>query len=151
GNAKNNVSFTVNVTGPNNAPDPWLLVVQCEKSSGKPWPWAVPLESESGTADAPEPAQPVGSVILNRGPTNRHHDFKFTCFTGLTGQDHTAAKAVQGGDLNLSLPVLQQNPDAQSALAGAPLYTEQASWKDQHVVEVQGLPGAPCPAPTPRP
>ena len=150
GSPRNDVSFTVNVTGPNNAPDPWLLVVQCEAPTGKPWPWAIPLYSESGTADAPDLPQPVGSVILNRGPTSRHSHFNFTCLTGLTGQDQTAATVVRDRDLNLSLPVLQQNPDAQSALAGAPLYIERVAGKDQRVVEVQGVPGAPCPASTAR-
>ena len=151
GNAINNVSFTVNVIGPTKAPDPWLLVVQCEAPSGKPWPWAIPLYSESGTADVPDPPQQVGSVILDRGPTNRHHHFNFTCFTGLTGQDQTSATVIQDRDLNLSLPVLQQNPDAQPALAGAPLYIEQVAGNDRQAIEVQGLPGVPCPSPTPGP
>jgi len=142
--AVNNVSFTIKVAGPTKAPDPWLLIVQCTAPpSSKPYP-TVPLISESlaGT-------QPVGRVLVKSGSTREPVGFKFTCRTGLTEQGQTAATVVQNQDLNLSLPVLEQNPYAQSGLADAPLYAEKIAGNIHDVVEVQALSAAPCPTPTP--
>lgn len=140
----NNLSFTVTVTGPTKRPDPWLLVVQCAAPSGKAYPGAVPLWSESPTG-----RQSTGTVLVRPGPTKK--PLNFTCFTGLAGHDQTAATVVQDRDLNLSLPVLEQNPVGESALADAPLYAETRAGKYQNVVEVQAVPGAPCPISTPSP
>jgi hypothetical protein len=143
----NNVSFTVNVIGPTKAPDPWLLVVQCSVPPGKSDPYSIPLYSESSESTANPPK--MASVRVVPGPTKRHHQFNFTCYTGLTEQGQTTETVVQNRDLNLSLPVLEQNPDTQSALPDAPLYAEKVAGKIEQLVEVQALPGAPCPASTP--
>ena len=147
GAASNNLSITVKAIGPTKAPDPWLLVVQCAEPSGKPYPQAVPLISES-----PVDTQPMGNVlVVESKPTKKPQTFNFTCFTGLASEGQTAETVVQDRDLNLSLPVLEQNPFAQSGLAGAPLYAEKAGGKYKDVVEVEALPGAPCPPSTPSP
>jgi hypothetical protein len=143
---KSNVSLGVKVTGPTEAPDPWLLILQCAAPSGNPYPSAVPLYSESLVGE-----QKVGSVLVIPRSTKKYLNFNFTCFTGLTQQGQAAATVVQEQDLNLSLPVLEQNPFAQSGLADAPLYAEKVAGKYKDVVEVQALSGAPCPAPTPSP
>lgn len=70
----------------------------------------------------------------------------FACSTGLAEQGQTAAQVVQGRDLNLSLPVLEQNPDSQSDLPNAPVYAERVGGTIKDLVEVQAVPGAPCPA-----
>ena len=143
----NNVSFAVKVTGPTKAPDPWLLIVQCKAPpSNKRYP-TVPLISDGLAGNN----QPVGRVLVKSESTHRSRNFNFTCLTGLTEQGQTAATVVQNQDLNLSLPVLEQNPFAQSGLADAPLYAEKAAGKYRDVVEVQALSAAPCPTPTPTP
>ncbi len=141
-----NVSFTVKVTGPTKARDPWLLVVQCTPPpSSKPYP-TIPLISES-LADT----QSLGRVLVKSETTRKSRTFNFTCRTGLTMQGQTAATVVQNQDLNLSLPILEQNPFAQSGLADAPLYAEKVAGKYHDVVEVQALSAAPCPTPMPSP
>ncbi len=142
--ATNNLSFTVTVTGPTKRSDPWLLVVQCVTPSGKAYPGAVPLWSESVTG-----RQNTGTVLVRSGPTKK--SLNFTCYTGLAEHGQTAATVVQDRDLNLSLPVLEQNPAGESTLAGAPLYAEVKAGKYQNVAEVQALPGAPCPISSPSP
>ncbi len=141
--AANNVSFTVTVTGPTKRPDPWILVVQCTTPPDQPQ-GAVPLWSETAAGK-----QPSGTVLVRHGPTRT--PLSFTCVTGLAEQDQTAATVVQNRDLNLSLPVLEQNPVAGSALAGAPMWAERVAGKYRNIVEVQALPAAPCPTPSPSP
>src|SRR5215467_14093733 len=143
----NNVSFAVKVTGPTKAPDPWLLIVQCKAPpSNKRYP-TVPLISEGLAGNN----QPVGMVLVKSESTHRSRNFNFTCLTGLTEQGQTAATVVQNQDLNLSLPVLEENPFAQSGLVDAPLYAEKVAGKYHDVVEVQALSAAPCPTPTASP
>ena len=137
----NNVSFTVTVTGPTKRPDPWLLVVRSAAPSSNPYPRA-DLWSE-GPADK----QFIGQVLVVPGPTKK--PLNFTCATGLSQYGQSAAKVVQDRDLNLSLPVLEQNPDGQPMLAGAPLYAEKVAGKYKNLVAVQALPGAPLPGPCP--
>jgi hypothetical protein len=147
GNATDNFSLKVKVTVPTRTPDPWLLVVECTAPPrGKRKPSAIPLISESVVAK-----QQVGWVLVMPESTKNSVRFQFTCFTGLAELGQTADTVVHNQDLNLSLPVLEQNPVAQSGLADAPLYTEKADGRYQDVVEVQALPGAPCPTPTPSP
>jgi hypothetical protein len=142
----NNLSFTVKVTGPTKAPDPWLLIIQCTPPPSSKPERAIPLVSESlaGT-------QPIGKVLVRSKSTRHSKTFNFTCLTGLTVRGQTAATVVQNQDLNLSLPVLEQNPFAQSGLVDAPLYAEKIAGNYQDVVEVQALSAAPCPTPTPSP
>jgi hypothetical protein len=143
----NNVSFAVRVTGPTKKPDPWLLIVQCKAPPSNKRYRTVPLISEGLAGNK----QPVGRVLVKSESTHRPRNFKFTCLTGLTEQGQTAATVVQNQDLNLSLPVLEQNPFAQSGLADAPLYAEKVAGKYRDVVEVQALSSTPCPTPTPSP
>lgn len=137
--ATDNFSLKVKVTGPTKEPDPWLLIVQCAAPKSAK---TVQLYSEG-----PAGTQPVGTAQIKSGASKRHMDFAFTCSTGLTQQGQDAATVVNERDLNLSLPVLEQNPLVQSGLPDAPLYAEKARGKYTAVVEVQALSGSPCPAP----
>lgn len=142
----NNVSFTVKVSGPTKSPDPWVLIVQCTAPpSSKPYP-TVQVISQN-----PAGMEPLGKVLARFGSTKGSRTFTFTCLTGLTEHGQVAASVVQNQDLNLSLPVLEQNPFAQSGLADAPLYAEKIAGKYHDLVEVQALSPAPCPTPTPSP
>jgi hypothetical protein len=143
--ATKNVSFTVTVTGPTKRVDPWLLVVQCATPPHN-LQGAVPLVSESLAGK-----QESGMVLVRSGSTKKARTFTFTCITGLAEQNRTAATVVQNQDLNLSLPILEQNPVAGSALANAPVWAEKVAGKYRDVVEVQALPGTPCPTPSSTP
>jgi hypothetical protein len=137
----NNVSLTVTVAGPSKRPDPWLLVVQCPGPSSNAYPQAG-FWSEGGVSN-----HFIGHVLVVPGPTKE--PLYFTCFTGLSQHGQTAATVVQDRDLNLSLPILEQNPDGLPMLAGAPLYAEKVAGKYQNLVSVQALPGTPLPGPCP--
>jgi hypothetical protein len=139
--AMNNVSLTVTVTGPSKRPDPWLLVVQCTGPSSNAYPQAG-FWSEGAAGN-----QLIGQVLVVSGPTKK--PLNFTCFTGLSQHGQTAATVVHDRDLNLSLPILEQNPDGQPMLAGAPLYAEKVAGKYKNLVSVQALPGTPLPGPCP--
>ncbi len=133
---------SVIVTGPSKKTDPWLLVVQgtpCKALHGKPHPEPVQLWSEGVSGSLP-----AGNVVAVTGPAKL--PITFACSTGLAEQGQTVAQVVRGRDLNLSLPVLEQNPDSQSDLPNAPVYTERIAGKIRDLVEVQAVPGAPCPA-----
>src|SRR5690348_13626240 len=51
----------------------------------------------------------------------------FSCYTGLSERGETATAVLEGQDVNLSLPILEQNPNGPASLAAAPLDTEIAS------------------------
>jgi hypothetical protein len=139
--AINNVSLNVTVTGPSKRPDPWLLVVQCTGPSSNAHPQAG-FWSEGAAGN-----QFIGQVLVVPGPTKE--PLNFTCFTGLSQHGQTAATVVKDRDLNLSLPILEQNPDGQPMLAGAPLYAEKVAGRYKNLVSVQALPGTPLPGPCP--
>jgi hypothetical protein len=138
---------SVTVTGPSKKTDPWLLVVQgtpCKALSGKPRPESVQFWSESVSG-----SQLTGNVVAVAGPAKL--PITFACSTGLAEQGQTVAQVIQGRDLNLSLPVLEQNPDSNSDVPNAPVYIESVAGKIKDLVEVQAVPGAPCPAVTAAP
>jgi hypothetical protein len=144
GAAENNFSLRVNVTGPANRPDPWLLIVQCMAPTDKPYRQAVPLWTEAVTG-----TQNNEKVLVRSGAARKL--VNFTCRTGLTGHGQSAATVVSDQDLNLSLPILEQNPDIGSALDDAPVVAERMGGKFRTIVEVQAPTAAPCPAVRPSP
>lgn len=138
-------TVSVNVTGPKGASDPWLLVVQCPAQPGLvPANHGVALYSE-GTSGR----QQLGQVIVT------HHDHRnwsgpLGCFKMSKGTLTTGL--VQNQNIDASLPVLEQNPSAQSARADTPLYVERSDSGLQSIkdlVEVLQPPDSHCPAPGP--
>jgi predicted RNA binding protein YcfA (HicA-like mRNA interferase family) len=136
-------SLSVNVTGRKAVSDPWLLVVQCPAEPGlvsaNP---GVGLYSEGTTGK-----QQLGDVIVS------HHDHRnwsgpLGCFK--RNKSMVATGLVQNQDIDATLPVLEQNPSAQSAQADTPLYVERAESGQQPIkdlVEVLQPPDSKCPAP----
>lgn len=117
--ASRNLALTVTVTGPNNEEvDPALIVVQCTPSSRHPSYRSVPLLSQGTT-----PQQSAGKVLAIPDDSDSWSR-TLSCYTGLASHGQNAARAIKDQDINLTMPVLQQNPDAQSAQPGAPLYAE---------------------------
>ena len=139
------ISLDVTVTAPKGHGGSWLLVVQCPASLGHPARGSIPFWSES-----PVGRQWAGGVLASVHSKSRWHGM-FSCYTGLSEQGQTASTVIKDRDINLSLPALEQNPDSQSAQLDAPVYVENGTKKQgiENVVEVQGQPGSPCPAPSP--
>jgi hypothetical protein len=136
-------TVSVNVTGPKAAHDPWLLVVQCPAEPGLVSAnHGVALWSEGTTGK-----QDLGDVIVT------HHDQRnwngpLGCFK--QSKTTVAAKLVQNQNIDATLPVLEQNPSAESAQADTPLYVERGESGLQPIedlVEVLQPPDSHCPAP----
>ena len=138
-------TLSVNVTGPKAVSDPWLLIVQCPAEPGLVSAnHGVELWSE-GTSGK----QQLGDVIVTHhdhrnwsGPLGCFKQSKSTVTTGL----------VQNQNIDATLPVLEQNPSAQSAQADTPLYVERSSSEPQPIkdlVEVLQPPDSSCPPPYP--
>ena len=135
-------TLSVNVTGPKAVSDPWLLVVQCPAEPGLVSAnHGVELYSEGTSGRAR-----LGDVIVT------HHDHRnwsgpLGCFKSKTT---VTAGLVQNQNIDATLPVLEQNPSAQSARADTPLYVERSDAGQQPIkdlVEVLQPPGSHCPAP----
>jgi hypothetical protein len=136
-------TLSVNVTGPKAVSDPWLLIVQCPAEPGlvsaSP---GVELYSE-GTSGR----QQLGDVIVT------HHDHRnwsgpLGCFR--KSRSTLTTGIVQNQNIDATLPVLEQNPSAQSAQADTPLYVERSKIGPQDIqdlVEVLQPPDSKCPAP----
>ncbi len=135
-------TLSVNVTGPKAVSDPWLLIVQCPPEPGlvsaSP---GVELYSE-GTSGR----QQLGDVIVT------HHDHRnwsgpLGCFK--KSKSTVTTEIVQNQNIDATLPVLEQNPSAQSAQADTPLYVERSKTGQQDIqdlVEVLQPPDSQCPA-----
>lgn len=139
--------LAVNVSGPGGARDPWLLVVQCPPEPGLVLSPQVPMFSESTSG-----TQKIGTVAVSVHDKTHWHGL-LGCYVTPQGQQGQQAPVLKGQSFDLTLPVLQQNPLAQSAQADTPLYVErrtsgQAGIAD--LVEVIQAPGSICPeAPPP--
>lgn len=107
------LNLTVTVTGPKNEVDPALIVVQCAASPQRPHSGSVPLSSLSTT-----PLPPVAQVLAISDDADVWSR-RLSCYTGLTSHGQKAAAVIKDQSINLTLPVLQQNPDVQSAESGA--------------------------------
>lgn len=125
----------VNVTGPNAQSDPWILVVQCPNGARHSSEFPVYTEGTSGI-------QPVQNEIVS------NHDHKnYSQSLGCFKVPKLPAETVTSQDIDVSLPVLEQNQAAQSAQAATPLYVERskAGKKDiQALVEVLQPPDSSC-------
>jgi len=69
----------------------------------------------------------------------------FSCYTGLSERGETATAVLEGQDLNLSLPILEQNPNGPASLAAAPpVRRDRPGGRGiANRVEVPGTPGSP--------
>lgn len=141
--ATNKLSFTVTVTGPTKRPDPWLLVVQCAAPLGKAYPGAVPLWSESPTG-----RQSTGTVLVRPGPTkNPSISPASPDWQGMTKRQQQLSKTGISTCPCLFLSRIQLGSQHRQTRPCTPRQ-EPGS---QNVVEVQAVPGAPCPISTPSP
>jgi hypothetical protein len=140
-NASQNDSLSITVKGPKGVSDPWVLVVTCPHSvRGQ-----VPLQLQGVTAQ--QPVEVLASVY-----DSSHKSVPLGCFPPPPGQKQNQAIPVvfKGQDINLTLPVLEQSPLAQSSTANTPLYVVRSkSGKDliEKLVEVLQAPQSSCPTP----
>jgi hypothetical protein len=131
--------INVNVTGPKAGKDPWILVVQCPPGAA---PSAAPrLYSES--TSSPSGRQDLGNVIVSNHDKSNYSG-PLGCF-----RKRSAPKAVAGQSIDVTLPVLEQNPSAQSAPTETPLYVERSEFGPRNIVdlvEVLQPPNLSCPS-----
>lgn len=137
-NAPQDDKLDVTVTGPKALSDPWVLVVQCPAQPGVSSQNTVRLYQESTSGK-----QSVGNAIVSVR-TGRHWHGLLGCYQG----GKMSPGLVKGQNINVTLPVLEQNPSAQSAPKDTPLYVErrEASKKIADLVEVLQAPGSICPS-----
>jgi hypothetical protein len=132
----------INVTGPNAQSDPWILVVQCPNGTKPASQLPVYTEGTSGI-------QPVEDEIVS------NHDHKnYSQSLGCYSVPKLPAATVTGQDIDVSLPVLEQNQAAQSAQAATPLYVERSKIgkkKIEALVEVLQPPDSSCQTTGPSP
>jgi hypothetical protein len=125
----------VNVTGPNATSDPWILVVQCPPGRAPSPEYPVYSEGTSGILQ-------LGNAIVS------NHDHKnYSQSLGCRRVPTAPATVVAGQNIDVSLPVLEQNPAAQSAQADTPLYVERSKTgkrKIKDLVEVLEPPDSSC-------
>lgn len=136
-NAPQDDRLDVTVTGPKALSDPWVLVVQCPAQPGVSSRNTVQLYQE-GTSGR----QSEGNAIVSV-KTGRHWHGLLGCYRG----HQLSAGLVKDQNINVTLPVLEQNPSAQSAPGETPLYVERSetSRKIADLVEVLQAPGSDCP------
>lgn len=136
-NAPQDDKLDVTVTGPKTLRDPWILVVQCPAQPGIPSRNTVQLYQESASGKQSE-----GNVLVSVR-TRRHWRGLLGCYQG----SEVNPGLVKGQNINVTLPVLELNPSAQSAPKDTPLYVErrEASRKIADLVEVLQAPGSICP------
>jgi hypothetical protein len=130
-------TVSVSVTGPKAAKDPWILVVQCPP--GVRPTSATPLYSESAAGK-----QVLGYVIVS------NHNKK--TFSGPLGcfKKSSAPKTFPGQNIDVTLPVLDQNPSAQASPTETPLFVERRTSGQRQIedlVEVLQPPDSVCPNP----
>jgi hypothetical protein len=139
-NSTRDDTLDITVKEPKGVNTPWVLVVTCPHYvRGQ-----VPLELQ-GVAGQP-PIEVLASVY---GVS--HKTVPIGCFPPPRGNAQAASKVVATGqDVNLSLPVLEQSPLAQSSAATTPLYVVRSTSGKQRIerlVEVLEAPGSSCPTP----
>jgi hypothetical protein len=137
-NAPQDDKLDVTVTGPRALSDPWILVVQCPSQPGASSRNTVRLYEESASGKQSE-----GNAIVSVR-ARRHWRGLLGCYQG----SEMNPGLVKGQNINVTLPVLEQNPSAQSAPKDTPLYVErqEASKKIADLVEVLQAPGSICPS-----
>ena len=137
-NAPQDDKLDVTVTGPKTLSDPWILVVQCPAQPGISSRNTVQLYQESASGK-----QSAGNVLVSVR-TRRHWRGLLGCYQG----SEVNPGLVKGQNINVTLPVLELNPSAQSAPKDTPLYVErrEASKRIADLVEVLQAPGSICPS-----
>jgi hypothetical protein len=137
-NAPQDDKLDVTVTGPKTLSDPWILVVQCPAQPGISSRNTVQLYQESASGK-----QSAGNVLVSVR-TRRHWRGLLGCYQG----SEMNPGLVKGQNINVTLPVLELNPSAQSAPKDTPLYVErrEASQRIADLVEVLQAPGSICPS-----
>jgi hypothetical protein len=128
-------TLSVNVTGPGAGSDPWILAVQCPPGTGLSSQRPVFSEGTSGILQ-------LGDAIVS-SHDHKNYSGGLGCFT----QPKQPAALVEGQNIDETLPVLEQNPAAQSAQAETPLYLERSRAGRQAIedlVEVQQPLGVSC-------
>jgi hypothetical protein len=142
--ASQDVHLSITVKGPKGAIDPWLLVVTCPHAKNK---GEVNLNVDGVSEPVP---QGVYATVYE----SSYKSLVLPCY----GNSHDEKKknqtpiVVNGDDINLSLPVLEQSSVAQSAGSETPVYVvRNRSGKQniQEVLEIVQAPGASCPKPKP--
>ena len=136
-NAPQNDRLNITVKGPHGEPDPWLLVVTC----GRRVRGSVGMQLTGVTA-------PRSTWVLASVYNVSYRSIRLPCVS--------AAPVLPGGDINLSLPVLEQVSVGPSSAADTPLYVVRgtsAGHRIAKVVEFFQAPEASCPVPgtTPTP
>jgi hypothetical protein len=129
--------ISVYVTGPKGVKDPWILVVQCPV--GNRASRAHPLWSE--TTASP---QKLGYAIVSNHD-NRNYSGPLGCFK----KGKAKPGVVKGVNMDVTLPVLEQNASAQSAPTETPLYVERNASGHRNIVnlvEVLQPPDSSCPS-----
>jgi len=137
--------LSVNVIGRKSAKDPWILVVQCPAEPG-----LVPatrnlydLYSEGTT----------GKQLLGTAIVTVHDSKNWSGRLGCFKRSSAKAGTIGGQSINVTLPVLEENPFAQSAQAAdTPLYVERSTSGGRLIkdlVEVIQPPGTSCPTTAP--
>jgi hypothetical protein len=135
-------TLQVNVTGPDAKSDPWILAVECPNGAKHFSESPVYTEGTSGI-------QPLGDEIIST------HDHKnYSQSLGCFKAPKLAAGIVAGQNINVTLPVLEQNQAAQSAQAATPLYVERSKRGKKSIkalVEVIQPPDSSCQTTGPSP
>jgi hypothetical protein len=139
-NASQNDSLSITVKGPKGVSDPWVLVVTCPHSI----PGQVPMQLQGVAA---KPIEVLASVY-----DTSHRTVPLGCFPPPPGhkQHQAIPVAITGQNVNLTLPVLEQSPLAQSSTANTPLYVVRGKSGKQPIeklVEVLQSPQSSCPTP----
>jgi hypothetical protein len=140
-NASQQDSLSITVKGPKGVSDPWVLVVTCpHRVQGQ-----VPLRLQGVTTQ--QPIEVLASVY-----DTSHRSVPLGCFPPPPGQKQNQAIPVvlKGQDINLTLPVLEQSPLAQSSTANTPLYvvrSKSGTHLIEKLVEVLQAPQSSCPTP----
>ena len=140
-NASQNDSLSITVKGPKGVSDPWVLVVTCPHSV----PGQVPMQLLGVT-----PQQSI-EVLASVYDTSQR-TVPLGCFPPPPGpqQHQTMPVVIAGQNINLTLPVLEQSPLAQSSTANTPLYvvrSKSAKQPIEKLVEVLQSPQSSCPTP----
>jgi hypothetical protein len=132
--------LAVSVSGYRGAVVRWLLVVQCSPQPGLRLNQQVRLIVESPSGSSPPQ---YAAVSVHAKPQWHGH---LGCYQGPPG-GRGGAPVLEGQSVDLTLPVLEQNTVAQSALEDTPVYLERGvSGNVADVVEVFQAPGSSCPA-----
>jgi hypothetical protein len=127
-------SISVSVTGRNGVRDPWILVVQCP-------PGGAPSSAPQLYSEGTQGRQHLGDVIVSNH-NKKTYAGSLGCF-----RHSKPSQAVPGANIDVTLPVLEQNPAAQATPAQTPLYVERNASGQRTIedlVEVLEPPDSSC-------